>query len=174
MWHGVYVHVRVSLCVRACVVSLSLPAPNPPTSACPLFPLCPRCPPPSWCRNAQLDLDDLVYDAGQLCGCQVGPAGAVSGYLAHGTSMDYLYHRLQTAYPITLEIYGPEGRLGGGCAGCAGCRVWGVGCGVWQVVGAGKGGGPQDPPCHVGAECEGREGGGGSSSRGGHWLRPLL
>jgi hypothetical protein len=33
----------------------------------------------------------LMRDLGRVCNCKAGPAGAVSGYLAYGTSMDYMY-----------------------------------------------------------------------------------
>lgn len=61
----------------------------------------------------QVDLPDLMDKVGRLCQCQVGPAGAVSGYLAFGTSMDYMYVHGKVPYPLTVEVYGggEEGRL---------------------------------------------------------------
>jgi hypothetical protein len=41
-----------------------------------------------------------------LARLQNGAAGAVSGYLAFGSSMDYFYQELKTPYPITVEVYG--------------------------------------------------------------------
>lgn len=66
--------------------------------------------PPCHC---QADLDSLVSTMGKLCNCQAGPAGAVSSYLAFGTSMDWLWTQLGTPYPLTLELYGSgsEGKL---------------------------------------------------------------
>jgi hypothetical protein len=54
----------------------------------------------------QADLPDLVSKVGRLCDCKAGPAGAVSGYLAFGTSMDYLYVHKRVPYPLTVEVYG--------------------------------------------------------------------
>jgi hypothetical protein len=44
-----------------------------------------------------------------------GPSGAVSNYLAFGTSMDWMYVRQGVKYPLTLEVYGghKEGKLQG-------------------------------------------------------------
>jgi len=56
--------------------------------------------------QSQADLPDLVGKVGRLCECKVGPAGAVSGYLAYGTSMDYLYVNKRVPYPLTVEVYG--------------------------------------------------------------------
>ena len=44
-----------------------------------------------------------------------GPSGAVSNYLAFGTSMDWMYVRQGVKYPLTLEVYGGhgEGKLKG-------------------------------------------------------------
>ena len=39
-------------------------------------------------RAAQPDMDELVTRMGKICDCTTGPAGAVSGYLAFGSSMD--------------------------------------------------------------------------------------
>ena len=33
----------------------------------------------------------------------------MSGYLAYGTSMDYLYQELKTPYPLTFELWGENG-----------------------------------------------------------------
>lgn len=38
--------------------------------------------------RAQADLPALVDKIGALCSCVAGPAGAASGYLAFGSSMD--------------------------------------------------------------------------------------
>jgi len=59
------------------------------------------------------DMAALIKQMGDLCGCIAGPAGAVSGYLAFGTSMDYMYSQLHVPYPITIEVYGGgrEGKL---------------------------------------------------------------
>jgi hypothetical protein len=43
---------------------------------------------------------------GTLCNCKAGPAGAVSGYLAFGSSMDYVYVHKKVPYPITVEVFG--------------------------------------------------------------------
>ncbi|KAK9841020.1 hypothetical protein WJX81_006161 [Elliptochloris bilobata] len=56
--------------------------------------------------------DDLEAVLGKLntyCQCMHGAAGAVAGYLAYGSSMDYMYTRLQVRYPLTFEVYGPDG-----------------------------------------------------------------
>ena len=62
------------------------------------------------------DLGPLVDRMSGLCDCMAGPAGAVSNYLAFGTSMDYMYVRLGVQYPLTIEVYGghEEGKLRGG------------------------------------------------------------
>lgn len=54
------------------------------------------------------DLANLTEALGDLCGCIVGPAGSVSGYLAYGTSMDYAYVKHHVPYPLTLEVYGGD------------------------------------------------------------------
>ncbi|KAL0031813.1 hypothetical protein WJX79_008797 [Trebouxia sp. C0005] len=43
------------------------------------------------------------------CQCMHGAGGIVAGYLAYGTSMDYMYERLHVPYPLTIEVYGPKG-----------------------------------------------------------------
>eukprot|EP00201_Polytomella_parva_P018353 CAMPEP_0175051818 /NCGR_PEP_ID=MMETSP0052_2-20121109/8019_1 /TAXON_ID=51329 ORGANISM="Polytomella parva, Strain SAG 63-3" /NCGR_SAMPLE_ID=MMETSP0052_2 /ASSEMBLY_ACC=CAM_ASM_000194 /LENGTH=370 /DNA_ID=CAMNT_0016316161 /DNA_START=181 /DNA_END=1290 /DNA_ORIENTATION=- len=43
------------------------------------------------------------------CQCQAGPAGAVSDYLAFGTSMDFVHTQLGVPYALTLELYGGGG-----------------------------------------------------------------
>ena len=56
--------------------------------------------------------DDLEAVLGKLntyCQCMHGAAGAVAGYLAFGSSMDYMYSRLHVRYPLTFEVYGPDG-----------------------------------------------------------------
>jgi hypothetical protein len=60
------------------------------------------------CPVSQADLPDLVAKVGRLCNCKAGPAGAVSGYLAFGTSMDYLYVHKRVPYPLTVEVYGGD------------------------------------------------------------------
>ncbi|GAX73946.1 hypothetical protein CEUSTIGMA_g1396.t1 [Chlamydomonas eustigma] len=62
-----------------------------------------------------LDLDPLVQKMGKICDCMAGPSGAISGYLAYGTSMDYMYARLGVKYPFTIEVYGggDSGKLKG-------------------------------------------------------------
>jgi hypothetical protein len=59
---------------------------------------------------------DLPADTGVLldrlneqCECVIGAAGQVSGYLAFGTSMDYLYQELKVPYPLTIEVWGENG-----------------------------------------------------------------
>lgn len=54
----------------------------------------------------QADLPQLVAQIGRLCECKAGPAGAVSGYLAFGSSMDYVYMMKKVPYPLTVEVYG--------------------------------------------------------------------
>lgn len=48
-----------------------------------------------------------------VCGCITGPAGAVSGYLAFGSTMDYMYVELGVPFALTVEVYGGgrEGKL---------------------------------------------------------------
>jgi hypothetical protein len=57
----------------------------------------------------QADMPDLVATVGRVCNCKVGPAGAVSGYLAFGSSMDFLYVAKRVPYPLTVEVYGGGG-----------------------------------------------------------------
>ncbi|KAI8467492.1 MAG: hypothetical protein J3K34DRAFT_35836 [Monoraphidium minutum] len=42
----------------------------------------------AYAPNLPPDLSGLVSKMGDICGCTTGPAGAVSGYLAYGSSMD--------------------------------------------------------------------------------------
>lgn len=53
----------------------------------------------------------MLQRTASVCKCQAGPAGAVSDYLAYGTSMDYMYTQLGVPYAITLELYG-QGQVG--------------------------------------------------------------
>lgn len=64
----------------------------------------------------QADLDEMLQRTASVCNCQAGPAGAVSDYLAFGTSMDYMYTQLGVPYALTLELYGAGnvGQLAGG------------------------------------------------------------
>ncbi|KAK9805763.1 hypothetical protein WJX73_006850 [Symbiochloris irregularis] len=55
------------------------------------------------------DIDELLEKLNTHCECMSGPAGKVAGYLAYGTSMDYLFNDLNVQYPLTFEIYGPDG-----------------------------------------------------------------
>ena len=43
------------------------------------------------------------------CKCMNGPAGKVAGYLAFGSGMDYMYSVARVPYPLTVEVYGPNG-----------------------------------------------------------------
>ena len=54
-------------------------------------------------------MGELVEKMGNMCQCTTGPSGAVSGYLAYGTSMDYMYHAVHVPYPLTIEIFGGGG-----------------------------------------------------------------
>lgn len=62
-------------------------------------------------HGLQADLDEMLQRTASVCKCQAGPAGAVSDYLAYGTSMDYMYTQLGVPYAITLELYG-QGQVG--------------------------------------------------------------
>eukprot|EP00879_Flechtneria_rotunda_P014330 GHRR01014970.1.p1 GENE.GHRR01014970.1~~GHRR01014970.1.p1 ORF type:complete len:592 (+),score=216.05 GHRR01014970.1:1670-3445(+) len=64
---------------------------------------------PAYGPGMPADMPDLVSKIGQLCECKAGPAGAVSGYLAFGSSMDYLYVHKKVPYPLTVEVYGGGG-----------------------------------------------------------------
>eukprot|EP00882_Tetradesmus_deserticola_P034036 GHRQ01038933.1.p1 GENE.GHRQ01038933.1~~GHRQ01038933.1.p1 ORF type:complete len:160 (+),score=47.11 GHRQ01038933.1:312-791(+) len=64
---------------------------------------------PAYGSGLPADMPDLVATVGRVCGCKVGPAGAVSGYLAFGSSMDYLYVARRVPYPLTVEVYGGGG-----------------------------------------------------------------
>lgn len=68
----------------------------------------------------QADLPNLVSEIGRLCNCKAGPAGAVSGYLAFGSSMDYVYVHKKVPYPLTVEVYGggDVGKLQPGMTWC--------------------------------------------------------
>eukprot|EP00775_Hariotina_reticulata_P009641 gene9641-9801_t len=61
---------------------------------------------PAYAPNLPADLPGLVDTVGRVCECMVGPAGAVSGYLAFGTSMDYTYVHKKVPYPLTVEVFG--------------------------------------------------------------------
>ena len=69
-------------------------------------------PPPSLPARAE----GLPPDAGWLlerlnahCECVHGAGGEVSGYLAKGTSMDWMYGEAETPYPLTFELWGEHG-----------------------------------------------------------------
>jgi hypothetical protein len=62
-----------------------------------------------WGSDLPADTQALLKNLNVHCGCTNGAAGQVSGYLAFGTSMDYFYQQLKTPYPITVEVYGPDG-----------------------------------------------------------------
>jgi len=51
----------------------------------------------------------LVDNLNIHCKCMNGPAGKVAGYLALGSSMDYMYDMAHVTYPLTVEVYGPNG-----------------------------------------------------------------
>ena len=60
--------------------------------------------------------EGLPPDAGWLlerlnahCECVHGAGGEVSGYLAKGTSMDWMYGEAETPYPLTFELWGEHG-----------------------------------------------------------------
>ncbi|KAK9849119.1 hypothetical protein WJX84_010504 [Apatococcus fuscideae] len=55
------------------------------------------------------DTEQVLDKLNIFCQCMHGAGGKVAGYLAYGTSMDYLYQELQIPYPITVEVYGPGG-----------------------------------------------------------------
>eukprot|EP00798_Chlamydomonas_sp_ICE-L_P011012 gene11012-18976_t len=61
---------------------------------------------PALAPNLPGDLVDLIDIMGTLCKCTAGPAGAVSGYLAFGTGMDYMYKELKVPYALTVEVGG--------------------------------------------------------------------
>ena len=76
---------------------------------------------PEFAQSLPADTSALLDRLNQHCECVVGAAGQVSGYLAYGTSMDYLYQELKTPYPLTFELWGENGegkrqtsRAGGG------------------------------------------------------------
>ncbi|KAF8060049.1 Carboxypeptidase B [Scenedesmus sp. PABB004] len=73
---------------------------------------------PAYGGGLPADLPDLMAKVGRLCGCRAGPAGAVSGYLAFGSSMDYVYAHHAVPYPLTVEVFGGggEGLLAPGAA----------------------------------------------------------
>eukprot|EP00793_Prasinoderma_coloniale_P000198 PRCOL_00005708-RA len=58
------------------------------------------------------DAMDVLHAMNRFCRCKAGAAGAVSGYLAFGTSMDYMFTEMRVPYPITVEVFGDhnEGR----------------------------------------------------------------
>eukprot|EP00873_Tetraselmis_striata_P012253 jgi/Tetstr1/432517/TSEL_021890.t2 len=55
------------------------------------------------------DTEALVGAMNIHCKCMNGPAGKVAGYLAFGSSMDYMYELAHVPYPLTVEVYGPGG-----------------------------------------------------------------
>ena len=77
-----------------------------------------------------MGLTPLVDRLSSLCDCMAGPAGAVSNYLAFGTSMDWMYVRLGVRYPLTVEVYGGrgEGKLRGETWGAEECRL------CWELM----------------------------------------
>lgn len=62
-------------------------------------------------------MSNLLLKSGDVCRCQVGPAGAVSNYLAYGTGMDFMYTQLGVPYALTYEVYGESNGFGQGAAG---------------------------------------------------------
>ena len=48
-----------------------------------------------WADRLPEDTKPLLERLNSNCGCITGPGGAVSGYLAYGTSMDYMYGELK-------------------------------------------------------------------------------
>eukprot|EP00884_Botryococcus_braunii_P007354 jgi/Botrbrau1/1661/Bobra.116_2s0005.1 len=44
-----------------------------------------------------------------FCECMNGAAGKVAGYLAFGSSMDYMYVKEHVPYSLTFEVFGPDG-----------------------------------------------------------------
>uniref|UniRef100_A0A383WP64 Peptidase M14 domain-containing protein n=1 Tax=Tetradesmus obliquus TaxID=3088 RepID=A0A383WP64_TETOB len=64
---------------------------------------------PAYGSGMPADMPELVATVGRICNCKVGPAGAVSGYLAFGSSMDFLYVAKRVPYPLTVEVYGGGG-----------------------------------------------------------------
>ncbi|WIA13569.1 hypothetical protein OEZ85_007136 [Tetradesmus obliquus] len=64
---------------------------------------------PAYGSGMPADMPELVATVGRICDCKVGPAGAVSGYLAFGSSMDFLYAAKRVPYPLTVEVYGGGG-----------------------------------------------------------------
>ncbi len=73
---------------------------------------------PSKPADLPAGMGSLMAQLGHACSCKAGPAGAVSGYLAFGTSMDYMYQVLKVPYALTVEVFGSnnEGKLGKGQA----------------------------------------------------------
>ncbi|KAK9810511.1 hypothetical protein WJX72_012011 [[Myrmecia] bisecta] len=59
--------------------------------------------------NLPEGVDDLLDKMNVYCQCMHGSGGEVAGYLAFGTSMDYMYSELFVPYPLTVEVYGPDG-----------------------------------------------------------------
>lgn len=57
----------------------------------------------------QAGLGPFVDHLSALCDCMAGPSGAVSNYLAFGTSMDWMYVKQGVKYPMTIEVYGGQG-----------------------------------------------------------------
>jgi hypothetical protein len=54
-------------------------------------------------QPGQADTGALLDAVGRLCSCRAGPAGAVSGYLAHGTSMDWCVCVLRMFFKNVLK-----------------------------------------------------------------------
>ncbi|KAK9866978.1 hypothetical protein WJX84_000427 [Apatococcus fuscideae] len=64
---------------------------------------------PTQAAGLPADMDQVLDKLNVFCQCMHGAGGKVAGYLAFGTSMDYLYQELQVPYPLTVEVYGPGG-----------------------------------------------------------------
>lgn len=64
---------------------------------------------PNYAIRLPADTQVVLEQMNVWCQCMHGPGGATAGYLAYGTSMDYMYERLHVPYPLTVEVYGPKG-----------------------------------------------------------------
>lgn len=64
---------------------------------------------PAFGEDLPRDTNVLLDRLNEHCECVSGAAGQVSGYLAYGTSMDYLYSELKVPYPLTIEVWGENG-----------------------------------------------------------------
>ncbi|KAL3139931.1 hypothetical protein ABBQ38_004221 [Trebouxia sp. C0009 RCD-2024] len=63
---------------------------------------------PNYAIDLPADTQVVLEQMNVWCQCMHGVGGAVAGYLAYGTSMDYMYERLHIPYPLTFEVYGPN------------------------------------------------------------------